>query len=328
MSPLSTVDAVSLLFNSPDVELELAGGGVLRVHPILVEGESVTATAPRLSVATGMFLTGRVVGPDGRPWELTIHVDDASYHTPDLAMLRLHPTAVGVDDSRRAAERVPIGGVAWLEAVNCQDVVDRDRVDGTLEDLSRTGVAFTTARVLRVGDRLLFHGRFFADSISGEVRVASVRPAAAPGQTADDGGAVLQRDRLPRYLVRDVQQAAGGDLDRLAVTAEAGTAGGDDVQLLLAAELGLAVRHDQLAAGVRLVGVDAEAGDAEVIADRVPSFPVVGRARPLVPEAGSGRAGNVVQPLQPPAHQRSTCEPPVITSRPSGYLTQALWVPS
>jgi hypothetical protein len=44
-------------------------------------------------------------------------------------------------------------------------------------------VAFTTARVLRVGDRLLFHGRFFADSISGEVRVASVRPATAPGQT-------------------------------------------------------------------------------------------------------------------------------------------------
>jgi hypothetical protein len=130
-----------------------------------------------------MSLTGRVVGPDGRPWELTMHVDDASYHTPDLAMLRLYPTAVGVDESRRAAERVPIGGVAWLEAVNCQDVVDRDRVDGTLEDLSRTGVAFTTARVLRVGDRLLFHGRFFADSISGEVRVASVRPAAAPGQT-------------------------------------------------------------------------------------------------------------------------------------------------
>jgi hypothetical protein len=183
MSPLSPVDAVSLLFNTTDVELELAGGGLLRVRTILVEGENVTVSAPRLSVASGMILTGRVIGPDRRPWELTLQVDDAAYHTPDLAMLRLHPTAVGVDDSRRAAERVPIGGVAWLEAVNCQDVVDRDRVDGTLEDLSRSGVAFATARVLRVGDRLLFHGRFFADSIRGEVRVASVRPAAAPGQT-------------------------------------------------------------------------------------------------------------------------------------------------
>jgi hypothetical protein len=222
MSPLSPVDAVSLLFNSPDVELELAGGGMLRVHAILVEGQKVTATAPRLSVATGMMLTGRVVGPDGRPWELTMHVDDAAYHTPDLAMLRMHPTAVGVDESRRAAERIPIGGVAWLEAVNCQDVVDRDRVDGSLEDLSRSGVAFTTARVLRVGDRLLFHGRFFADSISGEVRVASVRPATVPGQTVVgcrfldiDEGSVAKIDRILNGGREPDSRSAGFDVSSL-----------------------------------------------------------------------------------------------------------------
>jgi hypothetical protein len=101
---------------------------------------------------------------------------------------------VQIDESRRAAERVPIGGVAWLEAVNCQDVVDGDRVEGTLEDLSRTGVAFTTNRLLRVGDRLIFHGRFFADSISGEVRVASVRPSSAPGHTVV-GARFLELDR-------------------------------------------------------------------------------------------------------------------------------------
>ena len=174
---------MSLLFNRPDVELELDGGGILRIHLISLEGERATVTAPRLSVATGMTLTGRVVGPDARPWELHLNVDDASYHTQDLAMVQLVPGTIQVDESRRASERVPIGGVAWLEAVNCQEVVDRDRVDGTLDDLSRTGVAFTTARVLRVGDRLMFHGRFFADSISGEVRVASVRPAHQPGHT-------------------------------------------------------------------------------------------------------------------------------------------------
>ena len=174
---------MSLLFTKPDVELELHGGGILRIHLISLEGERATVTAPRLSVATGMTLTGRVVGPDARPWELHLNVVDASYHTQDLAMVQLVPGVIQVDESRRAAERVPIGGVAWLEAVNCQEVVDRDRVDGTLDDLSRTGVAFTTARVLRVGDRLMFHGRFFADSINGEVRVASVRPAHQPGHT-------------------------------------------------------------------------------------------------------------------------------------------------
>src|SRR5437762_1002497 len=130
MSPLSPVDAVSLLFNSPDVELELAGGGLLRVHAILVEGERVTATAPRLSV--------------------------------------------------------------------------------------------TTARVLRVGDRLLFHGRFFADSISGEVRVASVRPATAPGQTVVgcrfldiDDGSVAKIDRILNGGREPDSRSAGFDVSSL-----------------------------------------------------------------------------------------------------------------
>ena len=183
MTPLSLSEAVSLLFARKEVDLEVDGGGLLRVEVTARDGEHVIVTAPRLSVATGMRLTGRVLGPDARPWELRLLVDEANYHSPDLAMVRMHPTDIAVDSSRRSAERVPIGGVAWLEAVNCQDVVDRDRVDGTLEDLSRTGVSFTTARVLRVGDRLIFHGRFFADSIRGEVRVASVRPASAPGHT-------------------------------------------------------------------------------------------------------------------------------------------------
>jgi len=116
---LSPTDAMSLLFNKPDVELELHGGGILRIHLISLEGERATVTAPRLSVATGMTLTGRVVGPDARPWELHLNVDDASYHTKDLAMVQLVPGAIQVDKSRRASERVPIGGVAWLEA-HCQ----------------------------------------------------------------------------------------------------------------------------------------------------------------------------------------------------------------
>jgi hypothetical protein len=62
--------------------------------------------------------------------------------------------------------------------VNCQQVVDGDRVDGTIQDISVSGVGFTSSRVLRIGDRLQFHGRFFSDEVEGEVRVASVRPSA------------------------------------------------------------------------------------------------------------------------------------------------------
>jgi hypothetical protein len=183
MTPLSAPDALSLLFAKGEAELEIKAGAFVRTTVVLVTQTTAKVTAPRLSIAAGMRLTGRVLGPDGQPWEITLTIDDAGYHSVDLALVSLRVLDVQVDRSRRSATRVPIGGVAWLEAVNCQDVVDGDRVEGTLEDLSRTGVAFATRRVLRVNDRLTFHGRFFADEINGEVRVASVRPAGSAGQT-------------------------------------------------------------------------------------------------------------------------------------------------
>jgi hypothetical protein len=183
MTPLSVSDALSLLFAPGEADLEIASGAFVRAATVAIGEETAKVTAPRLSVATGMQLTGRVLGPDGRPWEVALVIDDAGYHSPDLAMVSLSVSGVEVDSTRRASARVPIGGVTWLEAVNCQDVVDGDRVEGTLEDLSRTGVSYTTRRIPRANDRLTFHGRFFAAEINGEVRVASVRPASSPGQS-------------------------------------------------------------------------------------------------------------------------------------------------
>jgi hypothetical protein len=183
MTQLSSSDALSLLFGPGEAELEIGSGAFVRAATVEIGESTASVTAPRLSVATGMELTGRVLGPDGRPWAIGLVIDDASYHSPDLAIVSLSVSGTEIDTSRRAATRVPIGGVAWLEAVNCQDVVDGDRVEGALEDLSKTGVSFTTRRILRVNDRLIFHGRFFADEINGEVRVAVVRPASAPGQS-------------------------------------------------------------------------------------------------------------------------------------------------
>jgi hypothetical protein len=174
-------DALALLLAPRDAELEISSGAYVRVRTETIDGRRASATAPRLSVASGMQVTGRVIDEDGTPWELSLMIDNATYHSPDLALIALRVLQVEVDASRRAAQRVPIGGVAWLVAVNCRDVVDGDRVEGSLEDLSKTGVAFATRRVLRINDRLMFHGRFFADEINGEVRVASLRQAQVPG---------------------------------------------------------------------------------------------------------------------------------------------------
>jgi hypothetical protein len=180
--PLSRQQAISMLFSGLEATLESDDGASVTVQPSGMAGDTVWVTAPRLQVAGGMRLRGRLIAADGEPWVIALVVDEADYHSHDLARVRLRATEVRADESRRRTPRIPAGGLAWLAAVNCQHVVDGDRVDGTMIDLSREGVAFATNRVLRPGDRLTFHGRFFADQVDAEVRVTSVREAAAAGR--------------------------------------------------------------------------------------------------------------------------------------------------
>ena len=168
-----------MLFSGLAADLESEHGATVTVQPSGMAGDTVWVTAPRLQVAGGMRLRGRLLDVDGEPWIVSLVVDEADYHSHDLARVRLRADAVTADASRRRSPRVRAGGIAWLSAVNCQNVVDGDRVDGTMVDLSRDGVAFATNRVLRPSDRLTFHGRFFADTVEAEVRVTSVRDAAS-----------------------------------------------------------------------------------------------------------------------------------------------------
>jgi PilZ domain len=179
MASLSRQQAISMLFSGLAADLESEDGAAVTVQPSGMAGDTVWVTAPRLQVAGGMRLRGRLLDGEGEPWIVSLVIDEAEYHNHDLARVRLRADSVTADASRRRSPRVRAGGIAWLSAVNCQHVVDGDRVDGTMVDLSRDGVAFATNRVLRPPDRLTFHGRFFADTVEAEVRVTSVREAAS-----------------------------------------------------------------------------------------------------------------------------------------------------
>jgi hypothetical protein len=183
MPPLSRQQAISMLFSGLDADLENENGACVTVQPSGMAGDTAWVTAPRLQVAGGMRLRGRLIAADGEPWVVSLVVDEADFYSHDLARVRLRADEVVADESRRRNPRVPAGGIAWLAAVNCQHVVDGDRVDGTMVDLSIDGVAFATNRVLRPSDRLMFHGRFFAEQVDAEVRVTSVRESSAAGRT-------------------------------------------------------------------------------------------------------------------------------------------------
>jgi hypothetical protein len=165
-----------MLFAGMTAMLETDDGAQIPMQATGMKGAKVWATAPRLSVAAGMTVRGRVIVPEeAHPWLVRFEVEDASFHTNELARVRLRAVSVGTDHSRRRSQRVPAGGVAWLIAVSCRDVVDGDRIEGSIVDLSESGVAFATRRVLRIHDRLIFNGRFFAEHVEAEVRVTSLR---------------------------------------------------------------------------------------------------------------------------------------------------------
>ena len=175
---LSLSDAAALVFAGLEAELETPAGDPICVQATSTKGTRVWGTAPRLRVAEGMMLQSRVVRPeDTSPWVVAFEIEAAQVHTTELAHVRLRVVSVRPDPTRRRNVRVPTGGVAWLTAVNCLDVVDGDRVDGTIVDLSHDGLAFATTRVLRSGDRLLLRARFFADQVDAEIRVTSARPS-------------------------------------------------------------------------------------------------------------------------------------------------------
>ncbi len=180
MVEFSPGEALGILQAAGEVALRDPDGHevTVDVHGVLADG--LQGTAPRLAVAGGMSLTARLVMPTGEPWLLGFVIDEATFLNHERTDVRLRLERCIPDPHRRLSPRLRTGGTAWLSAVNCQDVVDGDRVDGTIMDISVSGVGFSSSRVLRVGDRLLFHGRFFSDPVEAEVQVASVRPSDIP----------------------------------------------------------------------------------------------------------------------------------------------------
>lgn len=183
LSRLTPTQAVAQLFAAHQVDLEIEGGSPLTFVVSAVDRTRAVGLAPRLQVRRGMSLVGRVIGADGRPWMLSLEVEEAHFHNDKLAQVQLHARRVGLDATRRGTVRQPSGGVAWLEALSCRDTPDGTRIDAIMNDLSLSGVGFTTTHVVRLDDEYRFHGRFFAEEVEADVIIASLRPAAHSGKT-------------------------------------------------------------------------------------------------------------------------------------------------
>jgi hypothetical protein len=174
---------------------------MLEITPQRAEGTRLTVTADRLRITQADELTARVHGDDLRPWILGLEVESAEFHTKELATVVLRGKTLKLDRQYRQSERTTLGGYARLVAISCQDVVDGDVVEGSIVDISDSGVAILTRRLLRLGDRLTFSGRFFATVVQAEVRVA--RSAERGGQV-HAGCTFIEISSADRARLREV----------------------------------------------------------------------------------------------------------------------------
>jgi len=215
---MSVHDALPVLRAARALGLRTRDGAEVPVEVVEIDGERLIGIAPRFRVSAGLELSARIVDPGGEPWSLQLRVVRAEVAGPATARIELRAERVVPDDQRRNDVRFPAGGDAHLVAINCQEVVDGDGLRGRIVDVSASGVAITTDRVLRRGDRLRFQGRFFAESIEAEVRVMSIRGA-------DTGRRIYgcrfleigdeDRERLQRVLDDDRPAPASIDLGAL-----------------------------------------------------------------------------------------------------------------
>jgi hypothetical protein len=213
MARLTMTQAVELLATAGSITGEDAQGRALELTPTAHAGTRLTVTAERLRVSDAGEITVRVHGDDLRPWLVRFSTESASYHTPHLALVELRARGIKLDEHHRRSDRTAHGGHARLIAVNCQDVVDGDVVEGSIVDVSDSGVAFLTRRLLRQGDRLEFTGRFFATVVEAEVRVARVAEVSGQLQVGCMFIAIDPSERAKLRQVATARPDTGGAAD-------------------------------------------------------------------------------------------------------------------
>ena len=175
---MSCPDAARRMVAASAADVETRDGGTVEVWTITSEGDTVHASGPRLQLWGGMQLSWRFLDEHGTPFRAELDVLESRFKSTARADLVLQVRAVTSDRASRAHVRCPITGAASLTAVNCERIVDTDRLHAAFHDLSLSGMALIVFdERVRPGDRFLLRSRFMEGAIDADIRVARVSPA-------------------------------------------------------------------------------------------------------------------------------------------------------
>lgn len=173
--PLPTpAEAAAMLVEASAIDVDTDRGETIELWTIASDGDSLSASGPRLAVAGGMTVTCRL-SHAGMPILVEAVIEEAEYRSQARASLTLRVTDVAGHGYRRSSERLSVHTAASLRALVCERVVPNEVIPVTLTDLSSAGcaVSMTDSRP-REGDRMALTARFLEGEVHADVRIMRV----------------------------------------------------------------------------------------------------------------------------------------------------------
>jgi PilZ domain len=175
-------EAAALLAAASVVDVETDRGESVELWTISSDGQSVAASAPRLSVASGMRLECRLATEEA-PLHVWAVIESAEYRSQTRAALTLRVLDVESEGYERRAPRMPLSASGVLRAVVCDRIPPGERIAVRIVDLSESGVGVIVDDIRpRPGDRMWLSARFIEGEVSADLRIAHVRPTGRGGE--------------------------------------------------------------------------------------------------------------------------------------------------
>jgi len=201
-------EAAAMLAAASVVDVETDRGESVELWTISSEGQSVAASAPRLSVASGMRLECRLATEDA-PLHVWAVIESAEYRSKARAALTLRVLDVESEGYERRAPRMPLSASGVVRATVCDRIPPGERLPARIVDLSESGVGIVVDDIRpRPGDRIWLSARFIEGELSADLRVAHVRPTGRGGQMIV-GCSFIDPEALRGVVSRVVSRLAG-----------------------------------------------------------------------------------------------------------------------
>jgi hypothetical protein len=203
-------EAAALLAAASVVDVETDRGESVELWTISSDGRSVAASAPRLSVASGMRLECRLP-TDQVPLHVWAVIESAEYRSQARAALTIRVIDVEPEGYERREARMPLAASGVIRASACDRIPPGASMPVQIVDLSESGVGILVDDIRpRPGDRVWLAARFIEGGLNTELRVAHVRPTGR-GEQMVVGCSFLEPAAVATVVSRVVSRLAGAD---------------------------------------------------------------------------------------------------------------------